>query len=232
MIDSDDRVTGEIGPDPTLWTPADRQAELEKMLGAPVYGVPAGELLKRCLPQMKNPFNFAATVYSAELYRRVEGYGGNRLINPDKWFHWKVLGAAEMAYYIDRRLFAYRVHNANQGAQENAAGALKLMVDEYVSTIELDGQLLERLGLTRETLAKAFVEYDVARHGLTTLARGGRVKARRMLNFGRAVYPQYVRRNRKAWALAALLALGPAGQRIAQGAYKSYSQKSPLASRS
>ena len=50
---------------------------------------------------MKNPFNFAATVYATELYRRVEGYGGGRLYNPDKWFHWKVLGAADMAYFID-----------------------------------------------------------------------------------------------------------------------------------
>jgi hypothetical protein len=75
----------------------------------------------------------------------------------------------------------------------------------------------------------SFVENDIARHGLTTLARGGRVKARRILNFGRAVYPQYVRRNRKSWALALLLALGPAGQKIAQHAYKSYSLDNPPA---
>jgi hypothetical protein len=77
----------------------------------------------------------------------------------------------------------------------------------------------------------SFVENDIAHHGLTTLAHGGRVKARRILNFGRAVYPQYVRRNRKSWALAFLLALGPAGQIIAERAYKSYIQKNQPAQR-
>jgi glycosyltransferase involved in cell wall biosynthesis len=229
VVDADDKITGYLGPDKTLWTESDRQPELEKILGAPVYGVSAGELLRRCLPQMKNPFNFAATCYASDLYRRVEGYGGGRLINPDKWFHWKVLGAAEMAYFVDEKLFAYRWHSSNQGSQENAMGALKYMVDEYVSTLELDGQVLEKIGLTREAVAMSFVENDIARHGLTTLARGGRVKARRILNFGRAVYPQYVRRNRKSWALALLLALGPAGQKIAQHAYKSYSLDNPPA---
>ncbi len=222
VIDSDDRITGESPADASLWLASDRQPELEKLMGATVYGVRAGELLRRCLLQTKNPFNFAATVYSSELYQKVEGYGGGRLINPDKWFHWKVLGVAEMAYFIELPLFAYRWHSNNQGAQESALGALKFMVDEYVSTLELDPKVLERIGLGREAVAMSFVEYDIARHGLAALARGARVKARRILNFGRAVYPQYVRRNRKAWALAALLAMGPIGQRIAHRAYKTH----------
>jgi glycosyltransferase involved in cell wall biosynthesis len=222
VIDPEDRITGKHGPDPKVYTPADRNSELEKLLGVPVYGVPAGVLLKRCLLQMKNPFNFAATCYSRELYQAVEGYGGGRLINPDKWFHWKVLGVAEMAYFIDQPLFAYRWHSSNQGAQESAAGALKFMVDEYVSTLELDGKVLEKIGLTREDVARSFVEYDIGRHGLATLARGGRKRARRMLDFGRAAYPQYVRRNRYARILQALLALGPIGQKIAARAYRSY----------
>jgi glycosyltransferase involved in cell wall biosynthesis len=223
-IDPDDRVTGEIGPDPSLWTQADRQPELETLLGAPVYGIAADELLRRCLRQMKNPFNFAATVYSAELYRAVEGYGGGRLSNPDKWFHWKALGAAEMAYFVDSRLFAYRWHPNNQMAQETAASALKFLVDEYVSTLELDGRVLERIGMSRDAVAEAFVEYDVARHGLATLARGQRQRARRILNFGRAAYPQHVKRNRRARMLGALLALGPVGERIAARAHRSYHQ--------
>jgi glycosyltransferase involved in cell wall biosynthesis len=223
-IDAEDRVTSDPGPDLTLWTERDRQPELEQLLDAKVYGVPAEEMLRRCLLQMKNPFNFAATVYAAELYQRVEGYGGGRLINPDKWFHWKVLGAADMAYYIDKPLFAYRWHASNQDAQQSAAGALKYMVDEYVSTLEVDAKVLERIGLSREALARSFVENDIARHGLSTLAGGGRSKARRILTFGRAVYPQYVRTNRKAWALAMLLALGPVGQHIAHRAHKSYSR--------
>ena len=227
VIDPQDRVTGKVGPDTTLWLQRDRKPELEEMLGGPVYGVPAKELLKRCLAQMKNPFNFAATVYAAPLYRTVEGYGGGRLFNPDKWFHWKVLGAADMAYFVDRPLFAYRWHGENQAAQESATSALKFLVDEYVATLELDAGLLERIGVSRDDLLQAFVEYDIARHGLATLARGHRLRARRILDFGRAVYPHYVRRNRRARALRALLALGPVGQWAAARAYRRYRGQPP-----
>ena len=219
VISADDTTTGRNGPEP-MWTEADRAPELDEIAGGPVYRVAGDELLKRCLRSMKNPFNFAATCYGRVLYDAVEGYGGNRLMNPDKAFHWKLLGVAETAYFIDRPLFAYRVHSANQGSQEAAAGALKFMVDEYVSTVELEGKLLERLGISRDELVDAFVEFDVARHGLATLARGGRVRASRILNFGRAVYPDHVRRNRRAKALSALLALGPIGQKLAARAYQ------------
>ena len=225
VIDANDKVTGATGPDSSLWTPADRRPELEAVVNAPVYGVRADELLARCLKQMKNPFNFAATVYARELYRAVEGYGGGRLYNPDKWFHWKVLGQAEMAYFIDRKLFAYRWHGDNQVAQESATSALKFLVDEYVSTLELDAALLARVGLSRDDLLDAFVEHDIARHGLATLAKGQPLRARRILDFGRAAYPTHVRRNRKARALRALLALGPVGQKLAARAYRRHREQ-------
>lgn len=221
VIDGEDRITGHQGPSKSVWLESDRQPELEQVLGVPVYGVPAQEMLRRCLAQMRNPFNFAATVYSAALFRQVEGYGA-RMINPDKWFHWKVLSVAKMAYFVDKKLFAYRWHASNQTAQQSSAGSLKFMVDEYTSTLELDDGMLKRAGVTRDELLRAFVEYDVARHGLATLAGGARLKAQRILNFGKAVYPDYVRRNSKARLLRLLLALGPVGQMMAARAYRSY----------
>jgi glycosyltransferase involved in cell wall biosynthesis len=219
MIDADDRTIGKTGRDASLWTESDRQPQLETLLGGPVYGVKAGELLRRSLVQMRNPFNFAATVYPAALYHKVEGYG-SRLINPDKWYHWKVLSAADMAYFVDQPLFAYRWHGANQAAQEGANSSLKFLVDEYVSTLELDAGVLERIGLSRDDVVAAFVEHDVARHGLAVLARGSRQRARRILDFGRAAYPQQMRRNRHARLLGVLLALGPLGQKLAARAYR------------
>jgi glycosyltransferase involved in cell wall biosynthesis len=221
VISADDTPTGRQGPIAPLWTDSDRVPELDKLVGGPVYRVPGDELLRRCLRMLKNPFNFAATCYGRELYDAVEGYGGNRLINPDKAFHWKLLSVARDAYFVDRPLFAYRVHSSNQGSQEAAAGALKFMVDEYVATVELENKLLERLGMSRDEVVDAFVEYDVARHGMATLARGGRAKARRILDFGRAVYPDHLRRNRNAKALSTLLALGPIGQKLAERVYRS-----------
>lgn len=220
VISSNDEPVGRDGPHPELWTAADRVPELEKLAGGPTYRVSGEELLRRCLLRMKNPFNFAATCYSRVLYDAVEGYGGNRLMNPDKAFHWKLLTVAESAYFVDRPLFAYRVHSTNQKSQESAMSALKYMVDEYVSTLELDSGLLARLGLSRDEVLDAFVEYDVARHGLATLATDGRVRARRILDFGRAAYPTHVRRNRRARILRLLLALGPIGQKLAERTYR------------
>lgn len=221
LIDPDDVITGSLGPDPSLWRPGDRDAALEVKVGAPVYRVAAGELLGRALAGMRNPFNFAATIYPRGLYEAVEGYGGGRLINPDKWFHWKLLGVADQAIFVDRPGFAYRWHPNNQTAQQAATGALKYLVDEYVSTVELsaDKHLLACAGVDRHRVEAAFVEHDIARHGLATLARGDRAKARRILMFGGSVYPQHTSRNWKVWGLGALLALGGVGERVARAAY-------------
>ena len=221
-IDSDDNITGLHNADKELWKESERDSELEKIVGAPVYCVAAGVLLKRCLLTMKNPFNFAATCYSHELYKRVEGYIGGRLINPDKWFNWRLLSVAEHAYFIDRPLFAYRWHQSNQTAQQSATGALKYLVDEYVSTLELNGSVLKRSGLTKEDIESSFIENDIINHGLSTLARGQRERARRILNFGYATYPQYLRGNFRARAFAALLKLKPLDVAIARYAYQRY----------
>ena len=220
IVGPDDAVTGRIGPDAEMWRAGDLVTGLPAPEGARVYRVEGGELLRRCLATMKNPFNFLATAYPRAVYERVGGYGGARLINPDKWFHWKLAGAGTVAYYIDAPLFAYRVHPNNQSAQQAAAGALKLLIDDYASVIEVDGKLLEQLGVSRLEVEKAYVERDIARHGLAELARGRTLKARRILGFGTSVYPQHALRNQKLWALAACVALGPVGQKVAAHLYR------------
>ena len=222
IIDPEDRVTGRIGIDAELWKPEDEVQGLPAPEGAKVYRVEARELLRRCLRTCRNPFNFLATAYPRALYRQLEGYGGSRLINPDKWFHWRLLGVASHAYFVDAPLFAYRWHGSNQVAQQAQAGALKYLVDEYVNTFDVPQSLLEAAGVTRDELERAFVEYDVARHGLATLASGARTKARRILFFGASTYPSHALRNGKFWVLAALLSAGPVGQKVASVAYRRY----------
>ncbi|MBL8953698.1 MAG: glycosyltransferase family 2 protein [Myxococcaceae bacterium] len=217
IIDPKSERTGAIGPDASLWTNADLVEGLP-VHGARVYRVEAGELLRRCLVSQRNPFNFLATAYPRALYERVEGYGGGRTINPDKWFHWRLLGAASHAYYVDAPLFAYRWHPSNQTALQKASGALKYLVDDYVSSFEVDAKLLERAGLTREQVERAFVEHDIARHGLATLAKGEADRARRILFFGLSAYPAHARRNWKLWALGGLAVL-PGGAQVAKLMY-------------
>jgi glycosyltransferase involved in cell wall biosynthesis len=219
VIDADDNLTGHVGPDAELWLPAERDKTLSAVAGADVYRVDAPALLARCLRTMKNPFNFAATWYRRRDYEQLEGYGGGRLINPDKWFHWRLLSIVESALFIDAPLYAYRWHAQNQTAQQKAQGALKFLVDEYASTIELDAATLSRAGMSRSDVQEAFVERDIARHGLATLARGDRAKARRILDFGRAVYPAETRKNAKVTGLAMLLAAGGVGAEAARIAY-------------
>ncbi len=210
VIDADDHQTGRIGPQGKgVWIDADRAPELDKIAGGPVYRVAARELLRRSVLTMQNPFHFATAIYPRPLYQAVEGYGAGRLINPDKWFHWKLLARAETAYFIDRPLAAYRWHASNQTAQQAGSGALKYLVDEYVSTFELDAAVLKEMNLSRDDVERAFVEFDIGRHGLAVLAKGQPALARRVHTFGKAAYPRHVGKNRKARALRALLALGP-----------------------
>ncbi len=92
VIDAEDRTIGRVGlPANNVWLPGDRARELDAIAGGPVYCVAGRELLRRCLLVMQNPFQFAATTYPRSLYEAVEGYGGGRQLNPDKWFHWKLL---------------------------------------------------------------------------------------------------------------------------------------------
>jgi glycosyltransferase involved in cell wall biosynthesis len=227
-IDSDGVKTGRLGmlPPPFL-VPGDRAASIEALVGAPVYRVAAAELLRRCVLAMRNPFHFATTMYPRRLYEAVGGYGGGRVVNPDKWFHWRLLSLADEAYFIDRTLFSYRWHASNQAALEKKSGALKFLVDEYLSTIELSNQALAAIGLSRPDLERAFVEYDIGRHGWGVLARESAYEARRIYDFGRATYPQHLRRNLKAQLLRLVLPFGGLARRLASTAYAARSKRVP-----
>jgi glycosyltransferase involved in cell wall biosynthesis len=220
IIDSQGKTTSRLGVyGPPFLLPEDRVPELEREMGAPVYRVAAGVLLKRCVLAMQNPFHFATTCYPRALYQLAGGYGGARLYNPDKWFHWRLLAVADDAYYIDRPLFSYRWHTSNQASQEKRSGVLKFLTDEYLNSIELPNEVLSAIGLTRADVERAFVKHDIAQHGLAVLAKQNASEARRILRFGQAVYPQQTSRNRKAQLLRLALPFGYASHRLARMAY-------------
>jgi glycosyltransferase involved in cell wall biosynthesis len=216
VIDAAGNRTGRRDPDPKLWRGARDEPQLSRAVGHPVRSMPASAMLRRSLELLRTPLPFATTCYPRALHDAAGGYTGGRLINPDKWFLWKLLAVAETIYVVDHPLFDYRVHDAGQGPQEQRQGALKYLVDQYVSTFSLSDELHARAGLDRRALAAAFVEQDIALRGLVALAGGQRVNARRAVHFGLATYPELTRTNPKVWALRALLALGPAGPVIAR----------------
>lgn len=218
IIDSDGNVTGGIADDPRLWADATQDQLLTTAAGAPVITVDSSKLLRRSLLNMRNPFGFATTCYSRALYEAVEGYGGAKIIGPDKHFAWKAMTHAKRCVHVRAPLFGYRVHNANQGAQMNQSGALKHLVDEYIFSFDTPDETLHRADVSRDELAAAFVHHDIALRGLKWLAEGNRGFARRTYLFGKAAYPALMR-GRALLALRVLLALGPIGQGIAARAY-------------
>ncbi|MBX2894283.1 MAG: glycosyltransferase family 2 protein [Cyclobacteriaceae bacterium] len=189
IIDSEGTVTGRTGPNSKIWTKEDIDADLSKEIGCAVYRMKSNLLLKRCFQQMSTPFNFCTVAYNKKLYVRVGGYEGTRLINPDKWFHWKLLTHAEEAIYVDKALFQYRWHNQNQTAQQLNTGYLKYMVDEYRNTIEITPAMLSHAAINREEFIEAFVKCDVYRHGLGEFSRGRWLKSCRVFFFGLSTYP-------------------------------------------
>jgi hypothetical protein len=216
VIDSRSLPTGKIGPDSKLWRDAIVNPELSKAVGFPVRELPAAQMLKRSLAMLRTPLPFATTCYPRTLHDAVGGYAGGRLMNPDKWFLWKLLAAAETIYAIDHELFEYRVHDGGQVPQETRSGALKHLTDEYIATFNLPEAVLAKAGLDRAALVAAFIEHDIALRGLVALAEGRRSTARRSVHFGLATYPDAVRSSSKTWILRALIAMGPVGSRVAR----------------
>ena len=216
VIDSNGKTTGLVEPDAKFWGDATEEPALSRAVGHRVRSMEAGKMLRRSLELLRTPLPFATTCYPRALHDQVGGYAGGRLINPDKWFLWKLLSVADMVYVIDEPLFEYRVHDAGQGPQEQKSGALKHLTDQYVATFSLADSVLAKAGLDRKDLARAFVEQDIALRGFVALSEGKRQAVRRAIHFALAAYPDAVRGNAKVWALRALLGLGPVGTTVAK----------------
>jgi len=220
IIDGEGKVTGRSGIVARLWQDAVVDQELTRELGARVLRVPAHALLQRSMGELRTPFAFATTCFSRALYKRVEGYGGGYLYNPDKAFAWKALAVADEALFVDAPLFAYRVHANNQAAIQARSGALKHLVDQYRLSFDTPGFVLDRAGLAPADLARAFIDHDIGLRGLALVAKGERELARRGVSFGKAAYPALMRRSRRVGQLRALLAMGPVGTAVAARLYE------------
>jgi glycosyltransferase involved in cell wall biosynthesis len=194
-----------------VWKPEDEDTELSALTGVPVYRVAAQEMLRRSLLHCTNPFNFLATAYSKTLYEEVGGYGGGRLINPDKWFHWKIMAQADDVIFVDSPLFEYRWHTQNQSAQQASSGFLKYLVDEYRNTMEVTAAMLSRAGMTNLEFIQAFISTDIFRHGMGEFTKGGWLKSFRIYFFGLSTYPGRMLRHRYFIIYTLALATTPIG---------------------
>lgn len=225
VIDPDDNRTGISATPLKMWKKEDIDAELSTKLGCDVYKVKAGELLKRGLLNAKGAFNFAATCYRTQDYVKVGGYGGSRMMNPDKWFHFRLLGGpVEYAYFIDKPLFSYRVHPNNQNALQKKSGALKFFVDEYRTTFETDKSMLEKAGVSQQQLINSYIYNIIHKYSFRRLKEGSTLGAFRLLCMGFATYPSVMFRRKHTYLLFLLILSGPIGLLLIKSAKNNYNE--------
>lgn len=210
-IDDNGKIIGYDGPKSKLWWQSDIDSDLSKMFGCNIYRVPANAMMKRCLDTFYGPFNFVSTFYPSKTYKQIGGYSGSRMMNPDKWFHWRLLNAVDYVYFIDCPLFSYRWHNNNQTALLKKSGALKFFVDEYRSSFELEESTLQKLGLTKKNVEESFVYNVIHKYTFRKLKEGNRLEAFRILSLGFASYPNIMFKKRYTYGLIFLILSGRFG---------------------
>jgi glycosyltransferase involved in cell wall biosynthesis len=181
--------------------------------GRPVLVEDPSRMLRWGMLAMRNPLPLAPTCYPRELWERVGGYGGRRAMNPDKWFHWRLLATAPTVLLVDEPLFGYRVHGGGQINAAARAGAMKFMVDQYAYTYEAGDDLLDAAGISRSELRSAFVRHDGVERALAFLLSGSQREALRYLSFAAAVYPEIAHRD-PMWRAASFLARLPSGEKV------------------
>jgi hypothetical protein len=180
----------------SIWYKSDINQELTATMGFDVYQVSSGEMLNRCLTKFLNPFNFASTCYPKKKYEKIGGYGGGRLYNPDKWFHWKLLVEVDFVYFLDSPLFKYRWHNNNQANQQQQNKILKYWIDEYRNCFEVTNEMLNKSGLSSGSIAQNFVDRCIIPYVYKHLKEGNRLLAKRILHFGLSCYPTQLKKNK------------------------------------
>lgn len=117
------------------------------------------DVFKEGLFDPRSPAAFLTTAYSRELWQQVEGYDLTFTYMPDYVFLLKILALQPKVIYCRPRLFAYRVHNANQNALQKSQMAIKKYVDEYMLTLQFPEQLLKKNNILRQQLAEYTVEH-------------------------------------------------------------------------
>ena len=180
----------------SIWYKSDINQELTEKMGFDVYQVSSGEMLNRCLTKFLNPFNFASTCYPKKQYEKIGGYGGGRLYNPDKWFHWKLLVEVDFVYFLDSPLFKYRWHNNNQANQQQQNQILKYWIDEYRNCFEVTNEMLNKSGLSSGSIAQNFIDRCIIPYVYKHLKEGNRLLGKRILHFGLSCYPTQLKKNK------------------------------------
>lgn len=205
MIDSNGHFIDKLSKGDNLWFESDIDEKLTNEMGFKVYKVNSSEMLKRCLLNFKTPLHFITVCYPKISYEEVEGYGGARMYNPDKWFNWKLLEVTDNIYYLDTQVFQYRWHNNNQANQQQQNQILKYWMDEYRNCFEVSKEMLNMANISNEELIKTFIDKCIIAYTYKNLKEGNHKLAKRILSFGYASYPRQIKKNKYYFILKIIL---------------------------
>lgn len=205
MIDSDGNFLNKLPKGDQLWFETDIDENLTHEMGFKVYKVSSNEMLRRCLLNFKTPLHFITVCYPKISYEVVEGYGGARMYNPDKWFNWKLLDVTDYIYFIDTQVFQYRWHNNNQASQQHQNQILKYWIDEYRNCFEVSSDMLIKANLSHDDLISSYINKCIISYAYKHLKEGNYTLASRILSFGYACYPDSMSKNKYYYFLKIIL---------------------------
>jgi hypothetical protein len=143
------------------------------------------------------------------MFEAVQGYNSVHLTDPDTHFAHKLLALEPQVVWVQEALFEYRVHESSQLRLPGQQGSIKKLIDKYLLTMEIQEEVLNRLGLERQDLIRAFIYRYCVNEGFEYLTRGAKAQAWKGLMFSLTTYPGTALRTPRAYGLAALLAAGP-----------------------
>jgi glycosyltransferase involved in cell wall biosynthesis len=167
-------------------------------------------ILKALLSSRFQPAGqFLTTCFSKKLFQKVEGYNSILSIWPDAHFSHKLLFENPLVVYLDRRLFAYRVHNQNNLAATEKVINIKALIDGYHLTLLYPNTVLKRAGLNQAILKKGFIKNICLIPSLFALLRGNFKKTFHYLMFSFASYPTISIKIWQTYIIILLLPLFP-----------------------
>lgn len=210
IIDSQGKVFGEKQPmtgDVTNFLKKETTGEAFSGVESSYEGlfILKGLLLGRFQPAGQ----FLTTCFSRNLFQKVEGYNSILSVFPDAHFSHKILFKNPLVVYLDKKLFAYRVHNQNNLAAVDNVSNIKVLIDGYHLTLLYPENILKKVGLNQLHLKKVFIKNICLMPSFFALLRGNFKKAFHYLVFALASYPLITIRFLQTYIILLLLPIVP-----------------------
>lgn len=207
IIDQDDQLTGRQFREQYHNTPVSEQWPRLSDDSATIHDGLA--VFKEVFPKMGTAGPFCATMFSKRMYDKVGGYSSINLIGPDAHFVYKVMLVETPIIFVNKCLFAYRVHNNSQLSQTEKNLNINVLIDRYIFTNLYSESQLNKAGVSKKEASQQIFDDVCLTTGLKEIEKGRYLFALRHLWFAFAAYPFFAARNYKSYMLFIGILFGP-----------------------